>query len=129
MSSTPLAQLPAPQLAAVHDDVRARYDAFAARGLNLDLTRGKPASAKLEVSSALLSLPGPDDVTAADGTDCRNYGGLQGLAELRALLAPLFGVTPAQMILGNNSSLALMHDTIVYALLKGTSDSTRPWSV
>jgi DNA-binding transcriptional MocR family regulator len=128
MSSTPLAQLSASQLSAVHDDVRARYDAFKERGLRLDLTRGKPASAQLDVSASILSLPGPDDYTAADGTDCRNYGGLQGLPELRALLAPLFGVTPAQMILGDNSSLGLMHDTIVYALLKGTCDSARPWS-
>lgn len=128
MPSTPLAQLTAPQLSAVHDGVRARYDAFKGRGLKLDLTRGKPASAQLDLAASLLTLPGPDDFTAADGTDCRNYGGLQGLPELRALLAPFFGVTPAQMILGDNSSLGLMHDTIVYALLKGTCDSPRPWA-
>ena len=128
MTTTSLADLPAAELASVHARIRERYDAFKTRGLKLDLTRGKPASAQLDISSALLALPGASDYTAADGTDCRNYGGLQGLPELRALLAPLFGVTPAQMVLGDNSSLGLMHDTIVYALLKGTCDSVRPWS-
>ena len=52
---------------------------------------------------------------------------LQGLPELRALLAPLFGSVPAQMVIGDNSSLALMHDAIAYSLLKGTVGSERPW--
>jgi DNA-binding transcriptional MocR family regulator len=123
-----LAQLDAPALAAFHDRQRARYDEFAQRGLKLDLTRGKPSTAQLDLASPLLALPGQADYLAADGTDCRNYGGLQGLAELRALLAPLFGATPEQLVLGDNSSLGLMHDTIVYALLTGASDSARPWS-
>lgn len=127
MTSPPLDQLSAADLAAVHADVRTRYDAFKTRGLALDLTRGKPADAQLDVSSALLTLPGANDYRAADGTDCRNYGVLQGLPELRALLAPLFGVTAAQTILGDNSSLGLMHDTLAYALLTGMCDSPRPW--
>lgn len=110
------------------DRAQARYDAFKARGLSLDLTRGKPSSDQLDLSNRLLALPGEADHTAADGTDVRNYGGLQGLAELRALLAPLFGVAPAQMVLGDNSSLALMHDAIAFAMLKGTVGSPRPWA-
>jgi DNA-binding transcriptional MocR family regulator len=113
--------------AAFHADVRRRYDAFKARGLALDLTRGKPSGEQLDLASDLMALPGAADHRAADGTDVRNYGGLQGLLELRALLAPLFGVTPAQVVLGGNSSLALMHDAVAYALLKGTGDSPRPW--
>jgi DNA-binding transcriptional MocR family regulator len=125
---TPLADLNAADLSAVHTRSRTRYDEFKRRGLKLDLTRGKPAAAQLDLSSALLALPGAGDYLAADKTDCRNYGALQGLPELRALLAPLFGATVDQMIIGDNSSLALMHDTIVYALLSGTPDSPRPWS-
>ena len=115
-------------LRAFHDDARRQFDAFATRGLKLDLTRGKPAGAQLDLSSALLGLPGPTDYLAADKTDARNYGGLQGLAELRALLAPAFGLTPETTIIGGNTSLGLMHDAIVYALLSGTPDSARPWS-
>jgi len=128
MPSTSLAELPTADLQDFEQAVRLRYDSFATRGLKLDLTRGKPASAQLDLSNALLTLPGRDGYLAADGTDTRNYGLLQGLPELRALLAPLFGVTPDQTILGDNSSLGLMHDAIVYALLKGTCDSTDPWS-
>ncbi len=115
-------------LSAFHDQTRQRYEAFRQRGLKLDLTRGKPSSEQLDLSNGLLDLPGAGDYTAADGTDVRNYGGLQGLAELRALLAPLFGATPVQLVIGDNSSLALMHDAVAYSLLKGTADSARPWS-
>ena len=122
-----LALLLTADLVAYRDQIQRRYDAFTTRGLALDLTRGKPSSDQLALSNALLALPGESDFTAADGTDVRNYGGLQGLPELRALLAPLFGVPPAQVVLGDNSSLALMHDAIVFALLKGTVNSPRPW--
>jgi DNA-binding transcriptional MocR family regulator len=123
----PLDRLAPADLAAFQATVQARYDAFRRRGLALDLTRGKPSSAQLDLSQDLLALPGRDDDRAADGADVRNYGGLQGLAELRGLLAPFFGVAPAQVVLGDNSSLALMHDAVVYALLKGTVGSPRPW--
>ena len=89
-----------------------------------ELVPDLPASEQLDLSRALLDLPGQDDFTAADGTDTRNYGGLQGLPELRALLAPLFGATPAQVVIGDNSSLALMHDAVAYSLLGDWVNST-----
>jgi DNA-binding transcriptional MocR family regulator len=122
-----LQTLPTADLSSIHQDVQRRHDAFRQRGLALDLTRGKPASEQLDLSGALLGLPGQGDYLAADGSDSRNYGVLQGLPELRALLAPLFGTVPAQMVIGDNSSLALMHDAIAYSLLKGTVGSERPW--
>jgi DNA-binding transcriptional MocR family regulator len=112
----------------VHVAAQQRYDAFVTRGVTLDLTRGKPASAQLDLANALLALPGTSDYLAADRTDTRNYGVLQGLPELRALLAPLFGLEPRHTVIGDNSSLGLMHDAIVYALICGTCDSARPWS-
>src|SRR6185295_19927655 len=87
-----------------------KYDAFKARGLKLDLTRGKPSSAQLELSSELLSLPGLGDYLGSDRTDCRNYGGLQGLADARILFSQMMGAPPEQVVVANNSSLALMHD-------------------
>lgn len=115
------------ELTAFHAHARERYDAFAKRGVILNLTRGKPSATQLALSNALLALPGEGDYTAG-AIDCRNYGDLQGIPELRALLAPVFGVTGDRVILGNNASLSLMHDAIVFALLKGTSDGERPWS-
>ena len=123
-----LATLSTDDLVALRDQVQSQYDAFKRRSLKLDLTRGKPSSEQLNLSNGLLTLPGDADYLAADKTDTRNYGMPQGLSELRALLAPVFGVTADQIVLGNNSSLALMHDAIVYALLKGTVGSPRPWS-
>jgi len=124
-----------PELTRLRDDelrihlaeARRQYEAFAQRGLKLDLTRGKPSVRQLDLSNDLLSLPGQGG-TSLGAIDCRNYGELQGLADLRALLAPVFGVDAERGILGDNSSLALMHDAVVYSLLKGTCDSERPWS-
>jgi DNA-binding transcriptional MocR family regulator len=122
-----LNRLQADDLRAFHNQLRERYDAFAKRGLKLNLTRGKPSSAQLDLSNELLNLPGRSDHMSG-GIDCRNYGELQGLPELRALLAPVFGVTPDRVIIGDNASLSLMHDAVVFSLLKGNCDSERPWS-
>ena len=98
------------------DDARAAYQDLVAQGLSLDLTRGKPSSAQLDLAVPMLGLPG-EQFRAADGTDTRNYQGLQGLAELRALFAPFLQVPTEQLIAAGNSSLELMHDTVVHALL------------
>lgn len=112
----------------VFDQLQEKYDAFRGKGLKLDLTRGKPSPAQLDLSTELLSLPGSVDYLAEGAVDCRNYGGLQGLAEARRLFSGILGAPPEQVVVADNSSLALMHDTIVYALLKGTCDSAIPWS-
>lgn len=122
-----LLRLSASELRDFHVQVRQRYDAFAKRGVKLNLTRGKPSARQLDLCNELLSLPGSGDY-AIDNVDCRNYGELQGLAQLRALLAPIFGVTPDRVIIGDNASLSLMHDAVAFSLLKGTCDSERPWS-
>ena len=97
-----------------------------AKALKLDLTRGKPSPAQLDLSNALLSLPG-DDYRDGDGTDTRNYGGLHGLPELRAIFGELLGIPVQNLIAGNNASLELMHDVVVFSLLHGGVDSPRPW--
>ncbi|RZQ64949.1 aminotransferase class I/II-fold pyridoxal phosphate-dependent enzyme [Amycolatopsis suaedae] len=102
--------------------LRDEYQQLQATGLKLDLTRGKPAPAQLDLSNALLDLPGSAELKAADGTDIRNYGGLQGLAELRAIWGDVLGIPAGQLVTGGNSSLALMHDCVVAALLTGTTD-------
>jgi DNA-binding transcriptional MocR family regulator len=116
------------QASPTKEDVQKHYDAFKAKGLKLNLTRGKPASDQLDLSTGLLALPGATDFTAEGATDTRNYGGLQGLAEVRRLFSGIMGAPADQIVVANNSSLALMHDTIVYSLLKGTCDSAPPWS-
>jgi DNA-binding transcriptional MocR family regulator len=114
------------ELAALHVRHQQDYAALQTMNLALDLTRGKPSPEQLDLSNALLSLPG-SDFRDAEGTDIRNYGGLHGLPELRAIFGELLGIPVPNLIAGNNSSLELMHDVVVYSLLHGGVDSPRPW--
>jgi DNA-binding transcriptional MocR family regulator len=123
---TALASLSDDDLAGFLAEQREAYAALKDRGLKLDLTRGKPSAAQLDLSDDLLRLP----TTTKDrgGVDVRNYGGLEGLAELRELFAELLWVEPSQVVAGGNSSLTMMYTTIVDFLLFGGVDSPRPWS-
>jgi len=124
-----LRSLPTEQLASFRDRLHGRYQEFRARGITLNMARGKPSEAQLDLAQKLLALPGEDDFTSAAGDDTRNYfGETQGLSETRALFTELLGAPVEQIILGDNSSLALMHDVIVYAFLFGLPQSPKPWS-
>ena len=113
-------------LATLLEKQQAAYAEVKARGLKLDLTRGKPSAAQLDLSDELLNLPrGFKDST---GTDVRNYGGLAGLAELREMFAELLWVEPEQVIAGGNSSLMMMRDCLIFMMLFGARDSDRAWS-
>ena len=125
MTHTPLTDLSRDDLAALRDELQATYDELRGRGLSLDLTRGKPSSAQLDLAEELLTLPrGHRD---SSGTDVRNYGGLAGLPELREMFAELLWVEPEQVVAGGNSSLTMMRDALVYLMLFGGVDSDRPW--
>lgn len=113
------------QLQALADEQQQRYQELSARGLKLDITRGKPAPEQLDLSNELLSLPGPDGSHAADGTDVRNYGGLSGLPEIRRIYSELLAVPVDNLLAGDNSSLSIMHDTIAFAMLHGLGQG--PW--
>lgn len=91
------------------------------------MTRGLPSAEQVALSDGLLHLPGATAFISSEGVDWRNYGGLQGLAEVRALFAPLLlGVPAAQVAVGGNSSLALMHGVVGLAWRKGFP-GTAPW--
>lgn len=108
------------------ESLRAEYDALRARGLSLDLTRGKPSAAQLDLSAALLDLDLSDDYRDGTGTDLRNYGGTDGVLELREIFGEVLGIPAAQLLAGNNASLTTMHDVIVHALLHGVGGG-KPW--
>lgn len=126
MNAQPLADLSHDDLAALLDEKRAAYEDLKTRGLKLDLTRGKPSAEQLDLSDALLHLP--SGTRDSSGTDVRNYGGLAGLTELRAMFAELLWVEPEQVVAGGNSSLSMMRDCLVDLMLFGGVDSERPWS-
>ena len=114
------------ELMATHEVQQRNYAALRAKKLALDLTRGKPSPEQLDLSNALLQLPG-EDFRDGEGTDTRNYGGLHGLPELRAVFGELLGIPVSNLIAGNNASLELMHDVATYSMLHGGADSPRPW--
>jgi DNA-binding transcriptional MocR family regulator len=123
----PYSSLSAAEIAAELDDLQSQYAALAAKGLSLDITRGVPSAAQLNLSADLLTLPA-GTYRDADGIDCRNYGGLLGLRELREIFAELLEVPPANLIANNNSSLELMHSLVVESLLHTPVDGDAPWA-
>jgi len=122
---TPLRDLSPDELAAFTARVSQEYDDLRARGLSLDLTRGKPSAEQLDLADDLLRLPTSTRDRA--GVDVRNYGGLEGLAQLREIFAELLWVEPEQVVCGGNSSLTMMHQVVTDLLLFGGPGSPRPW--
>ena len=105
----------------------AAYREMEQQGLHLDLSRGKPSPEQLELSRKMLDEVNSGSVLdSVDGTACRNYGGLDGIPEAKALLAGMVGCRPEQVIVGGNSSLTLMFDILSHAMIDGLLGGT-PW--
>ena len=102
-----------------------RYNEYEQQGLQLDLSRGKPAPEQLALSQRMLGELNSRSVLE-DGTDCRNYGGLDGIPEAKALLAGMIGARPEQVMVGGNSSLTMMFDILSHAMLDGLLGA-EPW--
>ncbi|HTU59443.1 MAG TPA: aminotransferase, partial [Polyangiales bacterium] len=115
-------------LQAAAPELERRYAQFREQRLSLDMTRGKPSAEQLDLSNGLLTNLRPEDYKAADGTDVRNYGVPDGLPEAKALFAEFLEVSPAEVLLGDNASLTLMHDTIARALSHGVPGGEGPWA-
>jgi DNA-binding transcriptional MocR family regulator len=124
-----LARLQTDALCAFRDRQRSDYEALRNQSRPFNLARGKPSTAQVGLADGLLTaVTRSEECWAEDGNDGRNYyGSPQGLIETRRLFAPVLGAPPEQILIGNNSSLALMHDAVVYALLTGARDGGMPW--
>ncbi len=118
------------ELRSEYEALLAKYNEYKAMGLSLDLSRGKPNAEQLDVSQALLSvdLDGKNAYSAA-GLDCRNYGVLDGLPEVKDMFADILDLRGSKAVItvGGNSSLQMMYDTLARAMLFGVKDSPRPW--
>ena len=107
---------------------RERYDALRALGLKLDLTRGQPGDDNFDISNPMLTIVDHKSLVTPSGVALRNYpGGIAGIKEARELFAPMLGVQPDEIIVGNNASLALEGNVLMWAMLKGVPGSTAPW--
>lgn len=104
------------------------YQAIQAKNLNLNMQRGQPSDADFDLSNQMLTIVDETDLVTPSGIALRNYpGGQTGLPEARELFATVLGVKPEEMIVGNNASLKLMSNTLMWALLRGLKDSDQPW--
>lgn len=114
------------QLRQWESQLAADYQAILEKKLNLDLTRGKPSAEQLSLSDALDGILN-GNYTAADGTDTRNYGGLDGLPEAKQLGAQIMGVDASNVLVGGNSSLTLMFQVMLAAHQFGLKDAASAW--
>ncbi|MGB3619997.1 MAG: aminotransferase class I/II-fold pyridoxal phosphate-dependent enzyme, partial [Ketobacter sp.] len=119
-------QASAQDLQAQLADLEKQYNAFEAANLSLDLTRGKPNSAQLDLSNSMDGILNSAYVSRA-GEDCRNYGGLDGLAEAKELFSKVLGVSPQETLIGGNASLTLMFQTLAFAHLFGVRGADSAW--
>ena len=117
------------ELQDVYAHEQAKLDKWSERNLTLDLTRGKPNQAQLDLSSEMLSIISDrGDCFSASGLDCRNYGILDGLPETKKLFSDLLDIPAEQILVLGNSSLNVMYDTLVRAMLFGVAGGYEPWS-
>ncbi len=108
--------------------LQAEYHRFQAMDLNLDMSRGKPCREQLDLSMGLMdALNSEADLSCEDGTDCRNYGVLDGIHEAKVLLGDMMENHPDNIIIYGNSSLNVMYDTVARAMTHGIMGST-PWA-
>lgn len=112
----------------IKDGLMKRYRQFQARDIALDMTRGKPCPEQLDLCLGMLDCINSRNYVDESGTDCRNYGGIDGIPAAKTLFAEYLEVESEEIIIGGNSSLNLMHDTFMRAMVKGVSETAVPWT-
>lgn len=123
----PYVEMTKEELELQRKELAEQYKEMQERDLRLDMSRGKPSLAQLDLSMGMMDvLSSKDDLTCDDGTDCRNYGCLDGIHEVKELIADMMEVAPDNVIIYGNSSLNVMYDTVARSITNGVMGST-PW--
>lgn len=113
------------ELLQLKSELNKKYEDAKAKGLKLDMSRGKPSATQLDVSLGLLDIiNSSSDLHSEDGTDCRNYGVLDGIPEAKKLMADMMGTTPEHVIVYGNASLNIMYDQVARAFTHGIMGNT-----
>ena len=111
-------------------ELRRQYKAYCAKGLKLNMARGIPCTEQIDLSQPMLNiLSSAEECRAKAGNDCRTYAGalFDGLPEAKDFFAEVYGIPRENIIVGGNSSLILMYDTVARAMLYGVVGSEKPW--
>ena len=125
---TPYKDLSREELLKEKENLEQQFAEIKAKGLKLDMSRGKPSTAQLNLSMGMMDvLASYVDLTCEDGTDCRNYGVLDGIHEAKVLIGDMIECNPDNIIIYGNSSLNIMYDTIARSMTHGVMGST-PWA-
>lgn len=115
------------ELITLKKELEQKYKEAKAKGLKLDMSRGKPAASQLDIEMDFMDvLNSETPIKTEAGFDCRNYGLMEGIPEARKLLGDMIGVPAENVIVGGNSSLNLMYDTVARSMIFGVLGST-PW--
>ena len=114
------------ELETLHQQLLARYEACKAKNLKLDMSRGKPSKAQLDLSEPLLTVLNANDQMMDGKTDVRNYGVLEGISSCRQLFAEILEVPAEMVIAGGSSSLTMMYDTMMRLWVFG-APGYEPW--
>ncbi|MGI6669375.1 MAG: aminotransferase [Acetivibrionales bacterium] len=111
------------------DSLNKEYEGFVEKKLKLDMSRGKPCKEQLDLSMEMLGFPGtPEECITTDGTDVRNYGLIDGIPDAKKLFAEMLEVSSEEIIIGGNSSLSMMYDTLSRLMTFGACGGDGPWS-
>lgn len=115
------------ELLEIKSELEVRFDEVKAKGIHLDMSRGKPSAAQLDLAMGMMDvLNGESDLICEEGVDCRNYGVLDGIKEAKQLLADMTEVPKDNIVIFGNSSLNIMYDTVARSMTHGVMGST-PW--
>ncbi|MBQ3064950.1 MAG: aminotransferase [Clostridia bacterium] len=124
----PYVEFETEELLELHRSLLMQYKEYQARDLQLNMARGKPCVDQLNLSMGMMDvLSGNCDLLCEDGTDCRNYGVLDGIKEAKVLMADMMEVSPDNILIYGNSSLNIMYDTISRSVTHGVMGGT-PWA-
>lgn len=122
------AEMSKDELLVLKSELEAAYKAFKDQGLKLDMSRGKPCPAQMDLAMGIMDVfHSRADITSEDGIDCRNYGVLDGLPEAKRLMASMMNCKAEDMVIYGNSSLAIMYDSIGRSMTHGVMGHT-PWA-
>jgi len=115
------------ELAALKTELEKAYEDAKGKGLKLDMSRGKPSAAQLDMTMPIMDvLNAESDLRTEAGVDCRNYGVMDGIPEAKVLMGAMMGVAPEKVIVCGNASLTIMYNTVSRSVTHGVCGST-PW--